>query len=378
MTELIKYCIAFIIKMSWNILSPFIPIKKGRIVFDSYLGEQFSCNPKALYEYFLLNGSDGLEYIWAFQQPEKFAFLSENKNTKICKYRSIKHKFYSFTAQMIVFNFHRTNEMPSRKGQIRLQTWHGGGCYKKTGKGIGYNTSIHNWVLEQQSKYDITHYVSSSQFFTDEVIHSQYCFYGNVLNIGMPRNDLLFSPDEHIRNSVREKLNIPQDSFAVLYAPTYRDYDSSLAPLDIDGLLTCVKKRFGKDAVVLHREHRFSKDGEKASGAVDVSDYPDMQELLIACDMLISDYSSSIWDFSFTKKPCLLYTPDLEEYEKARGFDKDIHSWGFPVCTDNAELQNSILTFDEEQFNRNMDIHHQDLGSFENGTSCKQIYELLR
>lgn len=378
MTELVKYCLAFIIKISWNILTPFLPVKKGRIVFDSYLGEHYSCNPKAIYEYLLKNGSDDLEYIWAFKEPTKFAFLTENKNTKICKYRSFRHKLYSFTAQMIVFNFHRTNEMPSRKNQIRLQTWHGGGCYKKTGKGIGYNSSIHNWVLERQSKYDITHYVSSSRFFTDEVIHSQYSFYGNVLSIGMPRNDLLFSFDSQMRRSIRAKLNIPCDSFAVLYAPTYRDNNERPEPLDIEGLSGSVKKRFGKNAIVLHRAHRFSENVEFPQNAVDVSGYPEMQELLIACDMLISDYSSSIWDFSFTKKPCLLYTPDLEEYKKARGFDKDIHSWGFPVCKNNKELQNSILTFDEEQFKQNMEKHHNDLGSYESGNSCEQIYKLLK
>lgn len=377
MIELIKYCLAFIIKLSWNILAPFVPIKKGRIVFDSYLGSQYSCNPKALYEYLLNKDADSFEFIWAFSEPEKYDFLSKNKNTKICKYRSLKHKFYSFSAQMIVFNFHRTNEMPSRNGQIRLQTWHGGGCYKKTGKGIGYNSAIHNWVLERQSKYDITHYVSSSQFFTDEVIHFQYGFYGNVLNIGMPRNDILFSSNEEVRSYVRSELNIPNGTFAVLYAPTYRDNGAPLAPLDIAELSDSIKKRFGRDTVVLIRAHRFSRNYD-FENAVDVSDYPDMQELLIACDMLISDYSSSIWDFSFTEKPCLLYTPDLENYEKIRGFDRDIHSWGFPVCKDNEELQNSILSFDENQFKCSMNKHHKDLGSFETGTACEQIYKLLK
>ncbi len=376
MTELIKYCIAFIIKSAWNILSPFLPIKKGRIVFDSYLGEQYSCNPKALYEYFLVNGSDTHEYIWAFKEPEKFAFLTENKNTKICKYRSFRHKLYSFTAQMIVFNFHRTNEMPSRKNQIRLQTWHGGGCYKKTGQGIGYNSKIHNWVLKRQSKYDITHFISSSRFFTNEVIRSQYSFNGDVLSIGMPRNDLLFSADENIRSSIRERLNIPNDRFAVLYAPTYRDDNSPLTPLDINGLSESIKQRFGKEATVLYRAHRFSEN-KFTETFINASDYPDMQELLIACDMLISDYSSSIWDFSFTGKPCLLYTPDLDKYEKLRGFDKDIYSWGFPVCKNNGELQQSVLTFDEKQFKYNMENHHECLGSFENGTACEQVLKLL-
>ena len=77
MIELVKYCLAFIIKISWNILAPFFPVKKGRIVFDSYLGEQYSCNPKALYEFLLLNAPDRFEYIWAFKNPEKFEFLTD-------------------------------------------------------------------------------------------------------------------------------------------------------------------------------------------------------------------------------------------------------------------------------------------------------------
>lgn len=376
MKELIKYCIAFVIKVSWNILAPFFPVKKGRIVFDSYLGEQYSCNPKAIYEYLLNVNSENFEFIWAFKEPEKFDFLTNNKNTQICKYRSLKHKFYSFTAQMIVFNFHRTNEMPSRRGQIRLQTWHGGGCYKKTGKGIGYNSKIHNWVLEQQSKYDITHYISSSRFFTDEVIRSQYNFNGNILSIGMPRNDLFFFDNASVRDCVREKLNIPKDSFAVLYAPTYRDNGTRLDPLDVKGIAESINKRFGENAVILYRAHRFTENPD-TENTLDVSAYPEMQELLLACDMLISDYSSSIWDFSITEKPCLLYTPDLDEYEKMRGFDKDIYSWGFPVCKDNKELQSGILNFDEEKFKSDMSKHHRDLGSFETGTACEQIYRLL-
>ena len=110
---------------------------------------------------------------------------------------------------------------------------------------------------------------------------------------------------------------------------------------------------------------------------VDVSEYPDMQELLCACDVLITDYSSSIWDYSFTYKPCFLYVTDLEKYTSERGFGKDIYSWGFPVCKTDEELYQAIINFDEDKFKKKMKKHHEDLGSFEDGYATKRVCEYL-
>ena len=116
---------------------------------------------------------------------------------------------------------------------------------------------------------------------------------------------------------------------------------------------------------------------QSAENVLDLTSYPDMQELLYACDALITDYSSSMWDFSITGKPCLLYTPDLDRYIEQRGFDKDIYSWGFPVCKTNSQMYETIIGFNEKEFILLMDKHQKDLGSYEKGNATEQVVGLI-
>ena len=84
-----------------------------------------------------------------------------------------------------------------------------------------------------------------------------------------------------------------------------------------------------------------------------------------------------IWDFSFTYRPCFLYTPDLAQYERERGFDIDIHEWGFPVCESSDDLTNAICNFDADDFKKKMERHHEVLGSFENGHACEAVAQII-
>ena len=115
----------------------------------------------------------------------------------------------------------------------------------------------------------------------------------------------------------------------------------------------------------------------KISGLINGSNYEDMQDLLIAADALITDYSSSIWDYSFLYKPCFLFCPDLNYYIENRGFIIDIHEWGFPVCESNESLMKQIDEFDLESFKRNMDKHHNMLQSYETGKASENIAKYL-
>lgn len=376
--EGIKYGIASLMKYSWNVFGFVFPKHRKMIVFDSFVGKQYSCNPRALYEYMQKNFQEDIEYVWAFTNPEQFQFLKHNKNTIVCRYRSLKHLYYCYMAEVIIFNFTRTNEMPTRKNQMIIQTWHGGGCYKKAGTAIGYNSALHNWILKKHSK-EITHYVSSSGYFSDEVIRNQYMYEGLILPTGMPRNDCLFCQDEfqdRIEN-VKHTLSIPANAFVVLYAPTFRDVNSqSFEELDYEALKNSIHERFHKEAYILYRGHHFS-DKRTLQADCDASEYLDIQDILMIADMLITDYSSSIWDYSFTGRPCFLFTPDLEDYQKYRGFDIDIFQWGFSVCKTNTALCEAILTFDETTHNEKMEIHHKKLRSYECGTATKEICELI-
>lgn len=126
------------------------------------------------------------------------------------------------------------------------------------------------------------------------------------------------------------------------------------------------------------RLHRFSnsiKDLDKE--IVDVSSYEDMQELIYASDVVISDYSSCIWDVSLTGKPCFIYATDLKKYKKDRDFYTPISEWPFPVAENMEELINNINIFDENTYRLDIVNHHKKLGSFENGKACEQIAQYM-
>ena len=106
--------------------------------------------------------------------------------------------------------------------------------------------------------------------------------------------------------------------------------------------------------------------------------YPDMQELLAAADMMITDYSSNIWDYSFLYRPCFLYVPDLEEYLQKTGFYVDIHQWPFEMAETQEELKQKIAACDRKELKARIEAHHRFMGSRESGNACKMIVNRIR
>ncbi|MGB4093982.1 MAG: CDP-glycerol glycerophosphotransferase family protein [Ruminococcus flavefaciens] len=375
--DILKYSMGVAIRSFWLLIALFCPIKKNRIMFDSFLGKQYSCNPRAIYEKLCLE-NDNLEFVWAFKNTDnKNEFLKNNK-TVICKYRSLKHYYYMITSACIVYNWKITYDMPVRKKQILIQTWHGGGCYKTAGTGIKANTDFHSRRMVNEISR-ATYYISSSNYFSEKVIREQNQYKGNILSIGMPRNDVLFKNNQGLKSKIRKELNISDDKYVILYAPTYREtmMSDAFEHIDCGRIKKVIAEKTGKDVVFMYRGHHNSTSGGSSSFDKDVSDYYDMQNLLLISDMLISDYSSSIWDFSFTYRPCFLYTPDLEAYIETRGLDEDIYTWGFPVALSNDELEAGIVNFNVNDFREKMNAHHEKLGSFENGRATEKVCGLI-
>ncbi len=345
-----------------------LPMKENRIVFFSYYGKQYSCNPKVISDYVRKHYPGKYEVIWAFSHPEDFKRL-ESEGIRLVKYNSIKRIILESTAKYTINNCGAFSWMPRRKNQVHVNTWHAGGAYKRLTTGTSYNRKL--------TAKETSHMISGCALFTRHNIDECFGYQGTVLEIGMPRNDVFFHKDE-MKNTgerVRKALGIGSDVFIVLYAPTWR-YNGKIPHPDFDMIRQAVSARFGKEAVILGRSH--SADVSRYREITDVSDYPDMQDLLCASDMLITDYSSSIWDYSFTYRPCMLYVEDLDRYESEQGFLTDIRKWGFPLCRNNEQLRRSILEFDEESNRRNMDMHHEMFGSFEHGNAterfCKAIF----
>lgn len=379
MKEYIKLISGIVTRNSLKLLFPIFKIRKNRILFSSYNGEQYSCNPKYISEYLNSEYMGEFEIIWSFNNPEKFEKIkAKNSNIKVIRNRSLKWIYYTMTSKFGVTNTGVNSFIPLRKKQCFINTWHGGGCYKKVeGSDERKNTAYINKIKTVANMTSI--FLSSSEFFSNNVIRKSFLYNGEILNIGMPRNDILFKDDKNIKNIVRKNLNISSEAFVVLYAPTWRKMKKEIdTDLNFEKLRKSIERKFGRECILLYRAHHFSKKSMFKDDVIDVSEYDDMQQLMCLSDMLITDFSSCIWDYSFTYKPCFLLIPDLNEYKKTVGFEVDIYKWGFPISLSNDELCKNILDFDAEKFKIYMEKHHEALVNYENGNACKIICEKIK
>lgn len=347
-----------------------LPIKKNRIIFESFSGDGYSCNPKYISMQLKKLYGSKVEIIWGIKDNSTIP-----NDVISCKYRSFKHFLYRITSQVYVCNFLQAMEFPKRRSQIEIQTWHGGGCYKKIGNQEKTRSTIYA-IRRNLQVSETDYFIASSEYFEKEIIRTQLNYKGNVLRIGMPRNDcLLQTPDIDKIKLIRKKADVNETDFVILYAPTWREGFDKYTPLNYSRVQAAAEKRFDKKVQVVFRAHLYGK--EKNDNILDLTHYPDMQELLYACDALITDYSSSMWDFSLTGKPCFLYVPDLQRYISQRGFDRDITTWGFPVCEDNDQLYYEIENFNDENFKKMMRQHQHDLKTYENGNATDKIVNLI-
>lgn len=349
-----------------------LPVRKNRVLFISYLGKQYSCNPKAISEECLRLYGDKLEIGWVFRKPAEFAYLTES-GIKVLDAKSFDFIKYALTARVIVTNGYYKPSLPRRKKQFYLRTWHGGGAYKAVGSMMDMSPAERLFIGMQQSGADL--YLSSSDAFTELTLRKSFGFKGEVLSVGMPRNDILVNPADPAKTAeIRKKAGIPDGAHLCLFAPTYRK-DAMLHDIcpDYRILKNALETRFGGTWVIAYRSHHvtmYLNQSKMAEGILNLTDYPDMQELLYVSDALITDYSSSIWDMSLAYKKVFLYCPDLKTFSAERDFYMDIHTWPFPLSENNGELENNILNFNEETCLSAVRHHHEELGSRETGKAA--------
>lgn len=369
LSEKIKYLYILFQRSIRKIFFVF-PIRRNRVIFESFSGDGYSCSPKYISKRLHDKYGNELDIIWALKDPGII-----DKGIKTCKYRSLQHFIYRITAKVYVCNFLQAIEIPKRKKQIEIQTWHGGGCYKKIGVEEKARGSIYAKRRDMHVR-ETDLFIASSLFWEEEVMKKQLRYNGDVLKIGMPRNDFLLElPNQDKIKEIRKRAGIELNSYVILYAPTWREGMDNFKALDYKRLEKVFEQRFGKKCQFVFRSHLYGK--EHLDGILDLSDYPDMQELLYACDALITDYSSCMWDYCLTLKPCFLYVPDLARYVDQRGFDIDIYRWGFPVCVSNTDLENAILNFNDIDFKKKMKHHQAELGSYEKGNATEQVVEII-
>lgn len=337
---------------------------RDQVFYLSYNGKQFSDSPKAMYQELVRRGSD-LKHLWAVRDGQ--VILPEG----VEPVRMWGTEWYEAlaTSRYIVTNGHLPDWIERRPGQVIVQTWHGTMLKK-----IGHDIDTLHFDRRYQEKLALEakqwSLVVSSNRFSTPILKRAFSYDGEILEAGYPRNDYLYSPDkDRIAERVKKQLGLPEGKKVVLYAPTWRDDLSHSAgqylfDLRID--LEDAQRRLGDDHVLLIRRHSNVVDAVPGAGngfVWDVSEYPDIADLYLAADVMITDYSSVMFDYAHLRRPMLFFTYDLEHYrDTLRGFyfDFEQDSPG-PLIATSKELVDALRDIDQvsaeyqERFER---FHH--------------------
>jgi CDP-glycerol glycerophosphotransferase len=305
--------------------APAAPSYDSTVVLETFRGRSVGDNPGAIAREIQARGLD-LDLAWVVDDPS----VSVPEGTRALPRRSERWYDALARARVYVGNAGAPYWFEKKPGQIHLQTWHGTPL-KRIGEDRGpgdFQTWRHRRrIALQAAGWDA---MISPSPFCSEVFRSAFRFDGRFLEVGYPRNDVLLAVDEAaaVRTRVRAALGLGEGDRAVLYAPTWREYvgvrDAKPLYLDAEQLIETVP-----DAVVLVRGHYNSThqadvfaDEQRIH---DVTRYPDIADLYLAADVLVTDYSSVMFDFALTDKPQVLLVPDLEQYRDVeRGFYFDL------------------------------------------------------
>lgn len=344
---------------------------------SSYKGTSLGDNPGYIYKYMKEKFAEEWEFIWEYD--------GSILNTEVKTVKSdmlLKKCKYLLTSGVIISNCGLGSYVPKRKEQLFINTWHGGGAYKRVGiADLSSQNKVENYITKICGKQtDI--FISSSRKFTEVMSASKLIPKERFLECGMPRNDSLVKGIKFCdaEADIRKRYHIMKGEKMVLYAPTFRGKEQSAEcnwDIDIEACVNAFEKRFGGSWCFLVRKHHFVKAG-KMKDCIDVSDYPDMQSLLQVVDVLITDYSSSMWDFSLTRKPGFLYTPDIDTYSKERSFYTDPKIWSYPVAESNDKLVEMIEAFDYEENESRIKKNWKVFGNCETGNATEIIVGKIR
>jgi CDP-glycerol glycerophosphotransferase len=292
-----------------------------RFVYNSFAG-RFSDSPLAIHRALLREGGGEHEHVWLADPVHRASFPAGVTTVELGSPESVAALE---SADAVVANTHTEVEWDKRAGTTYLQTWHGTPLKRIHWDVLWAPEGRLERLQRDVDRWDLL--VSPNRASTP-LLRQAFRFEGEVLETGYPRNDLLGAPErDDVRARLRAELGIPDGTRAVLYAPTWRDdvvFGGDGGPIGLDLDVARFADELGGDHRLLLRLH-YMLTGRLAAmehdAVRDVSSHPDISELYLAADVLVTDYSSTMFDFAVTGKPMLFYTYDLESYrDSLRGF----------------------------------------------------------
>lgn len=358
-----------------------LPINRHQVMFFTFQGE-YTCNPKYISQE-MFRRELPWEQVWVTMEKPEEVRSHFPEEAALVRFDSKEYYKSLTTSGFLIdnaFNFLK-GSIIKKPGQIYLETMHGSLGLKRIGPDVVRNEKRnHRGFLCGE----LTDCAFSNSTFETMVYDTSFWPQSKVKETGHARNDIFFSSEEEQRafkEKVCQTFKIPASVHLALFAPTFRnsDEDFDYEFIDFRALKEALTLRFGGEWVILNREHHSTKNRTEVTqdGVLDANDYPDIQELMMAIDVGITDYSSWIFDYVLRHKAGFLYTPDLDKYDQARGFYYPIDESPFPVCRTNRELAESIRDFSEESFERKVAEFLERRGCVDDGHASQRIVDLM-
>lgn len=351
-------------KLSYSIYKRKYNIDDKTILFEAFGGRNYTCSPKAIYEKMLtMPEFKDFKFIWAFVEPDKHE-IKEDERTTIVKSKSKEYYKYCSIAKYWIVNSIMLEHITKKEGQVYVQCWHGTPL-KRLRYDIEVSEAVLNTVKEIRKRNDIDakrfdYFISPSKYCTEKFTSAFNLKALGKENIiieqGYPRNDFLFNKSEEDIIEIKKKIGIPLDKKVIFYLPTFRDNQHTSGvgytyKLELD--LDRFKEKFEDKYVLLFSPHYFianSIDLTKYNGfVINVARYDEINELYLASDIIMTDYSSVFFDFANLKKPMLFYMYDYELYQgKLRDFYISLDELPGPIAKNQEELENYLENIEEE------------------------------
>lgn len=360
----------------------FLRIDSRKIVVDNFGGRGYGDNPKYIVDELLKDSNNDVDIVWLVNNMEEIV----PKGVRKVKYNSI-HSIYEYaTARIWIDNIKNSVKPRKKSGQYYLQTWHGGIGLKAVEKQIEAELSP-RYVRAAKLDAAQTDLMLSDSDWTTEIFSNWFWYDGRIAKVGFPRNDVLVKRPQYLIRKVYDHFSLRENQKIVLYAPTFRD-DGDVHPYMFDyiKIINSLERRFDNEYIFLLRLHPNIELDSKSYIAQSIDDvkvfsansYSDVQELLLAADVIITDFSSLMFDAMIADKKVFLFAKDFDQYiATQRRLLFNIEQLPFPVSKNISTLHQQIESFDSKQYFTDLNSFQNELGLQEFGDAAAKVKDII-
>lgn len=373
----------------YHIETKIIPVQKDIIIFESNMGRNYTGNPRCIYEEMVRQGLDKKYRCYVILDDTSTYIPGSAK--KLRRTRTLYFMIMG-VAGIWVCDSRQPNYIIKRKNVHYIQTWHGTPlkklaldmeCVNMAGE-----TDIERYKQKFYKNTRTWDYLLSQNRFSTEIFKRAFAFDKTMLEIGYPRNDILISGNQEVYIAeLKKKMGLPPDKKVLLYAPTWRDneyYEKGAykftQALDFD----LFREQLGDEYVCIVKYHYLVKENLDWTAYKDfIYKYDmceDIAQLYLVADMMITDYSSVMFDYSLLRRPMLFFAYDLEDYkDNLRGFYFDfIEEAPGPITRTTQELIDSIINYNQEEYAAKYEAFHNKYNHADDGNASQKVVELIQ